>query len=88
MASLLDHKKMDVSFKIKGKTINERAAMVAIANATKYGTGLQINPDGKLDDRLFEVIIVKEYAVMEILKIWISRLPWNPKRLKVIRFRN
>lgn len=77
-----NHQKMDVSFKIDGKTINEKAAMVVLANATQYGTGLQINPDGKLDDRLFEVIIVKEYAVMEILKIWISKLPWNPKKIE------
>jgi len=77
-----NHQKMDVSFKIDGKTINQKAAMVVIANATQYGTGLEINPDGKLDDRLFEVIIVKEYAVMEILKIWISKLPWNPKKIE------
>jgi diacylglycerol kinase (ATP) len=77
-----NHRKMDVSFKIDGKMINEKAAMVVLANATKYGTGLEINPDGKLDDGLFEVIIVKEYAVMEILKIWISKLPWNPKKIE------
>lgn len=77
-----NHKKMDVSFKVGDKIINEKAAMVAIANATQYGSGLQINPDGKLDDALFEVIIVKEYAVMEILKIWISKLPWNPKKIE------
>ena len=77
-----NHQKMDVSFKIDGKIMNQKAAMVVLANATKYGTGLQINPDGKLDDRLFEVIIVKEYAVMEILKIWISKLPWNPKKIE------
>ncbi|MEJ5994069.1 YegS/Rv2252/BmrU family lipid kinase [Pedobacter sp. Du54] len=77
-----NHRKMDVSFKVDGKIIKQKAAMVAIANATKYGTGLEINPDGKLDDRLFEVIIVKEYAVMEIIKIWISKLPWNPKKIE------
>ena len=77
-----NHKKMDITLKVDGKTIKEKAAMVAIANATKYGTGLQINPDGKLDDDLFEVIVVKEYAVMEILKIWISKLPWNPKKIE------
>ena len=82
-----NHQKMDVSFKVDGKTINQKAAMVAIANATKYGTGLQINPDGKLDDRLFEVIMVKEYAVMEILKIWISKLPWNPKKIESFRLK-
>ncbi|SFG57037.1 diacylglycerol/lipid kinase family protein [Pedobacter insulae] len=77
-----NHRKMDVSFTANGRTIKQKAAMVALANATKYGTGLQINPDGKLDDELFEVILVKEYAVMEILKIWISKLPWNPKKIE------
>ena len=77
-----NHRKMDVEFMIDGKTIKEKAAMVVLANATKYGTGLQINPNGKLDDEFFEVIIVKEYAIMEILKIWISKLPWNPKKIE------
>lgn len=76
------HRKMDVEFKIGKKIIKQKAAMVAIANATQYGSGFQINPDGKLDDELFEVILVKEYAVMEIIKIWISKLPWNPKKIE------
>ncbi|MEE1946677.1 YegS/Rv2252/BmrU family lipid kinase [Pedobacter sp. KR3-3] len=80
--ALWNHRKMDVEFSIGEKTIRQQAAMVAIANATRYGTGLQINPDGKLDDELFEVILVKEYAVMEILKIWISKLPFNPKKIE------
>lgn len=77
-----NHKKMDVSFKASGRIIKEKAAMIVLANATKYGTGLQINPDGKLDDELFEVIMVKEYSVLEIIKLWISKLPWNPKKIE------
>lgn len=77
-----NHRKMDVSFKIDGVLKKEKAAMVVLANATQYGTGLQINPDGRLDDDLFEVIIVKEYSVLEIAKIWISKLPWNPKKIE------
>ena len=76
------HRKMDVEFKIGNKIIREKAAMVAIANAKQYGTGFVINPDGKLDDELFEVIIVKDYAVMEILKIWATKLPWNPEKIE------
>lgn len=78
------HHKMDIEFKIGSKTIKEQAAMVAICNAREYGTGFVINPDGKLDDNLFEVIIVKKYAVMEIVKIWTTKLPWNPK--KIVRY--
>jgi len=83
-----NHHKMDVEFKIGKKLIKQKAAMVAIANATQYGSGLQINPDGKLDDTLFEIILVKEYAVMEILKIWVSNLPWNPKKIESFQASN
>jgi diacylglycerol kinase (ATP) len=76
------HHKMDVEFKIGKKIIKQKAAMVAIANAKQYGTGFEINPDGKLDDELFEVIMVKDYAVMEIIKIWTTKLPWNPKKIE------
>ncbi|WP_199118575.1 diacylglycerol kinase family protein [Pedobacter sp. ASV28] len=77
-----NHRKMHISFKIDDRTIKTKAAMVVIANATKYGTGLQINPEGKLDDEVFEVILIKEYAVMEIIKIWLSKLPWNPEKIE------
>ena len=77
-----NHRKMKVQFKINNRNIKTDAAMVVIANATKYGTGLKINPNGKLNDNVFEIILIKEYAVMEILKIWISKLPWNPKKIE------
>lgn len=76
------HRKMDVQLKIGNKIVKQQAAMVVVANAKKYGTGFEINPDGKLDDELFEVIIVKDYAVMEILKIWATKLPWNPEKIE------
>lgn len=77
-----NHEKMMVEFEADGRKIKTEAAMVVIANATKYGTGFQINPNGKLDDDVFEIILIKEYAVMEILKIWLSKAPWNPKKIE------
>lgn len=76
------HRKMAVEFKIGDQLIKQKVAMIAIANATSYGTGFKINPEGKLDDDLFEIIMIKEYAVMEIIKIWVSKLPWNPKKIE------
>jgi diacylglycerol kinase (ATP) len=80
--ALWNHNKMQVEFKIKDRLISAQAAMVVIANATMYGTGVKINPDGQLDDELFEVILVKEYSVMEILKIRFTDLPFNPKNIE------
>lgn len=83
--ALWNHKRMDVELEIKGKLVKSKAAMVAIANATMYGTGLKINPDGKLDDELFEIIVVKDYSYLEILKIWFTKLPFNPKKIEVFQ---
>ncbi|WP_316810676.1 diacylglycerol/lipid kinase family protein [Pedobacter heparinus] len=80
--ALWNHYKLDVEFKIKDQTIRSKAAMVVIANATMYGTGVKINPEGHLDDDFFEVILVKEYSVMEILKLRFTNLPFNPKNIE------
>ncbi len=83
--ALWSHHKMEVEFKIKGEVIRSEAAMVVIANATKYGTGVKINPDGRLDDDLFEVILVKKYSVVEILKVRFTNLPFNPEKIETFQ---
>ncbi|MES2828951.1 MAG: YegS/Rv2252/BmrU family lipid kinase [Bacteroidota bacterium] len=83
--ALWSHHKMEVSFKIGDKTIRSEAAMVVIANATMYGTGVKINPDGKLDDNVFEVVLVKKYSVTEILKLRFTNLELNPKNIEVFQ---
>ncbi len=77
--------KMDVAFKTDQEQIKAKAAMVVIANATMYGTGVKINPEGKLDDDYFEVILVKEYSIMEILKIRFTSLPFDPAKIEIFK---
>lgn len=83
--ALWNHKRVKVELEVNGRKIKSAAAMVAIANATMYGTGLKINPNGRLDDHLFEVILVKDYSYLEILKIWLTKLPFNPKKIEVFQ---
>jgi len=85
--ALWHHHNMEVSFKIKGEEICSEAAMVVIANATMYGTGVKINPEGLLDDELFEVIIVKKYSILEILKLRFTNLPFNPEKIELFQTR-
>lgn len=80
--ALWSHHKMEVMIRIKDKIIHSQAAMVVIANATMYGTGVKINPNGKLDDDFFEAILVKEYSVMEILKLRFTNMALNPKNIE------
>lgn len=56
-------------FKIEkeGLTLHRNAVLLAIANARRYGTGSTINPNGKYDDGLFEVLVFKEFNIPEIL---------------------
>lgn len=81
--ALWSHHKMNVEMTIGKEEISSEAAMVVIANATMYGTGVKINPEGKLDDQLFEVILVKKYSFIEILKIRFTDLPFNPEKIEL-----
>ncbi|MGB3851176.1 MAG: diacylglycerol kinase family protein [Tunicatimonas sp.] len=46
----------------------KQGVLLALANARKYGTGATINPDGKIDDGKFEVLLFKKLDVLEIAK--------------------
>ncbi|GAB2616618.1 YegS/Rv2252/BmrU family lipid kinase [Emticicia sediminis] len=60
---------MDITIKINEKSVKMKAEMIVIANATKYGNGVVINPIGKLDDKFFEVIVIKKKSFYEIFKM-------------------
>lgn len=83
--ALRQHHKMEVSFYIEGEEICSEAAMVVIANATMYGTGVKINPEGKLDDDVFEIILVKKYSVLEIMKLKFTNLDFNPANIETFK---
>jgi diacylglycerol kinase family enzyme len=70
------------------KYIRRDAAMVVVANATKYGTGVLINPEGRLDDDLFEVIIVKKISFSEIFKMRFTHRPYHPDKTELITTRS
>lgn len=58
------------NFKISigGEVFYRKAFLLGIANAKRYGTGATINPDGKFDDGLFEILVFKKFDIPEILK--------------------
>lgn len=76
---------MTVEMQIDNKTIKIEAAMIIIANATKYGTGALINPVGKLDDEVFEVIAVKKLSLTEIFKMIFSHSPYDPDKTEIFQ---
>ena len=64
---LLKRKRFTIVHNNQIKKIN--AVSITFATATKYGTGAVINPDGKLNDGLFEICIVKPFPKFELFKI-------------------
>ena len=65
------------------KRMDLRAAMVVLANGTEYGSGARINPIGKLNDSLFEVVVVKKISAAEIFKMRFSHTSFNPAKTAV-----
>lgn len=79
------------TFIINGNTFSRYAVMVVFANATKYGTGGVINPNGKLNDGKFEICIVKPYPWYAIFGIAWSFFLGNVDRsgyVKILSVKN
>ena len=79
------NRRMEVSISLDDQFIRRDAAMVVLANASKYGTGAVVNPKGELDDGLFEVIVMKRMALSEILKMMITHKPYDPKKVELFQ---
>lgn len=76
---------MEIRIKINEESIKMQAEMIVIANATKYGNGVVINPIGKLDDKLFEVIVIKKKSFYEIFKMTFSYGSHNTDKTEIFQ---
>ena len=65
--------------------LNTNAYMVVIANATKYGTGAVINPEGNIDDGVFEIIILRKLSLFQLFRMFLSYKNFNPKKVEVFQ---
>lgn len=79
------HPHMEISIHAEDKEIKKQAAMVVIANATRYGSGALINPLGRLDDDLFEVVVVKKISLSEIFKMMVTHKPYDTRKTEVFQ---
>ncbi len=75
--------KMYVTIKTPDETLKRKAYMIVLANARKYGTGGNINPDGDLSDGLFEVVVLRKIHLFEIAKALFTDNSFHPNRIEV-----
>ena len=70
---------------VNGEKILRSAFMIVLANARTYGTGAVINPSGDLCDGKFEVIILKELSLFELLKMLLTHRPFDPQKTEILQ---
>ncbi len=65
--------------------ITVSAYMIVIANASKYGTGAVINPNGLIHDGKFELVIVRRISIIEFIKLFLNNKPFNPDKVEIFQ---
>ena len=81
---LWQKQKMKVTIQTESQKLQREAYMVVLANARKYGTGANINPDGNIADGKFEIVILRKLNIFEILKAIFTDQSFHPRRIEVI----
>jgi len=70
--------------KANGKTTQTESKMIVIANSQKYGTGVTINPMGKMDDGKFEIVVLKNLDLLVFGKIVSGNMPLESGDIEII----
>ncbi|SDR87790.1 YegS/Rv2252/BmrU family lipid kinase [Gramella sp. MAR_2010_147] len=65
-------------------TKEAEAVLLGFANANKYGTGANVNPQGKPNDGIFEILIFKKLNLIEILKTLKNETELDPDFVEII----
>ena len=52
------------------RTFTTKAMLIAIGNGRSYGGGMLVCPQARLDDGLFDVMILKPVSKLEFLKVF------------------
>jgi YegS/Rv2252/BmrU family lipid kinase len=78
------HEPFSAKIEVNNQTIECFARMIVIANSQKYGTGVIINPDGKINDGKFEIVILKKLDLVVFTKIITGNIPVNAEDVEII----
>lgn len=83
ITTLQEQEPFEVSVEVNGETIETEARMVVFANSQKYGTGVTINPIGKMDDGKFEIVILKTFDLVLFGKIITGNMPLDTGEVEI-----
>jgi len=66
------------------RRIETEANVIIMANSQKYGTGVVINPNGRIDDGKFEIVIFKNLDWLMVGKILLGNMPIEGTDIEII----
>lgn len=67
-----------------GDIVDVTARIIIIANSQKYGTGVVVNPYGKMDDGKFEIVIIKNLDLFVFGQIITGNMPVDTEDVLII----
>lgn len=76
-STLIETKEKDFSITSNGSDYEWRGYMLTFANASKYGSGIIINPNGNISDGFFELCNVKDLSVEALLMMGFTKYSDN-----------
>lgn len=85
VAQLFDVQPYRFELTMDGKVEQIEAKMLVIANGNKYGTGALINPVGRMNDGLFEIIALDPVGIEDLVLISIALFRGNLNEMATVR---
>jgi diacylglycerol kinase (ATP) len=79
------HQFMRINLQANNRVYKRKVVMAVIANASKYGTGANINPTGDPSDGEFEVVLVRRLGLFQLLKMIVTGKPLDQNKTEVIK---
>lgn len=76
-------KKVEARIKTNDSQFDTGFYMLVFCNGTGYGTGLAINPNGRLDDFKFELVNVKKLSLLEGIRLYLGKDKPSPDYVKI-----
>lgn len=80
---IFKQKKVKANIVTDQESFQKEIYMLVFSNGTAYGTGLNINPEGRLDDHVFEIVMVKSLSFINGLKLYLGKSKPSSKHMEI-----
>jgi len=61
---------MQYTIELDSNSIQTEAMLIAVANGSSYGAGMLVCPDARMDDGLFDVMVLRPVSKLEFIKVF------------------